>query len=75
LTHEAQKAREINKADPIATAIGTLVKAGELAGAATLIWRAGKVVETTCVGWRDVEAGLAIERDTLFRIRLPLRRH
>ena len=54
--------------DPIATAIGAIVDAGALAGAATLVWRDGKVVQTACVGWRDVEARLPIERDTLFRI-------
>jgi len=52
----------------IATAIGAYVDAGTLAGAATLFWREGKVVQTTCVGWRDMENKLPIERDTLFRI-------
>ena len=54
--------------DPIATAIGTIVDAGALAGAGTLVWREGRVVQTAGVGWRDVEARLPIERDTLFRI-------
>ncbi|HET9866206.1 MAG TPA: serine hydrolase domain-containing protein, partial [Nitrospira sp.] len=58
----------MNAEDPIATAIGSFVNAGALAGAATLIWRDGKLVQTTCVGWRDVDARLPIERDTLFRI-------
>jgi CubicO group peptidase (beta-lactamase class C family) len=52
----------------IATAIGAYVDAGTLAGAATLFWREGKVVQTTCVGWRDMENKLPIERDTLSRI-------
>ena len=52
----------------IAAAIGKVVDAGQLAGAATLVWRDGRSIETACVGWRDVEAGLPIERDTLFRI-------
>lgn len=51
--------------DPIAAAIGSIVKAGALAGAATLVWRGGKIVQTATVGWRDIEAGLPIERDTL----------
>jgi CubicO group peptidase (beta-lactamase class C family) len=51
----------------IAAAIGKTVEAGHLAGAATLIWRDG-AIETTCVGWRDIEAKLPIERDTIFRI-------
>ncbi len=54
--------------NPIATAIGALVAAGELAGAATVVWQAGEVVQVDTVGWRDVEARLPIERDTLFRI-------
>src|SRR5262245_53856015 len=53
--------------DPIATAIGAYVDAGELAGAAALAWRNGKAHMTT-VGWRNVEARLPIERDTIFRI-------
>jgi CubicO group peptidase (beta-lactamase class C family) len=58
----------MNIEDSIATAIGGIVNAGELAGAATLVWRDNKVVQTAGVGWRDVEARLPIERDTLFRI-------
>jgi CubicO group peptidase (beta-lactamase class C family) len=54
--------------DPIVSAIEAIVDAGELAGAATLVWRDGKVVQTGAIGWRDMEAGLLIERDTLFRI-------
>ena len=54
--------------DPLATAILETVEAGALAGAATLVWRDGKVVQSACLGWRDVEAKLMIERDTLFRI-------
>jgi CubicO group peptidase (beta-lactamase class C family) len=53
--------------DEVATAIGVYVNAGELAGAAALVWRDGKAHIAT-VGWRDVEAGLPIERDTVFRI-------
>src|SRR5574339_907475 len=58
----------MNREDPIVTAIESMVDTGALAGAATLIWRDGKVVEIATVGWRDVEARLPIERDTLFRI-------
>ena len=54
--------------DPIATAIESMVDAGALAGAATLIWRDGEVVQIGTVGWRDVEGRLPMERDTLFRI-------
>ena len=55
-------------ADRIATIIQSSVDAGELAGAATMIWRGGRVIHTTALGWRNIEAGLPIERDTLFRI-------
>lgn len=58
---------EVKSEDPIATAIESIVDAGSLAGAAALIWRDGKVQIVT-VGWRDMEARLPIERDTLFRI-------
>ena len=54
--------------DPIRAALEAVVAAGQLAGAATLIWRAGQVAHSTCVGWRDVQARLPVERDTLFRI-------
>jgi CubicO group peptidase (beta-lactamase class C family) len=59
---------EMNGEDPISTAIGAVVNAGALPGAATLIWRNGKVIQTACVGWRDMKDRLPIERDTLFRI-------
>src|SRR5262245_38815270 len=58
----------MNEEDPISTAVGTIVNAGALAGAATLVWRDGKVIQAAGVGWQDVEAELPIERDTLFRI-------
>ena len=45
-----------------------MVDAGQLAGAATMVWRDGAVVDAACVGWRDMEARLPIERDTIFRI-------
>jgi len=54
--------------DPIATAMAAIVEAGVLAGAATLVWRDGQVVQTAAVGWRDIEARLPMERSTLFRI-------
>jgi CubicO group peptidase (beta-lactamase class C family) len=44
------------------------VDAGDLAGAATLAWRGGRVVQHACVGLRDLDADLPIERDTIFRI-------
>ena len=43
------------------------VEAGWLAGAAGAVWVHGKT-ETVCAGWRDMEASLPVERDTIFRI-------
>ena len=54
--------------ESIADALRALVDAGELAGAATLIWQEGTEAESTCVGWRDREKQQPIARDTLFRI-------
>src|SRR5919107_6020369 len=54
--------------DAVEDMLTRTVNAGELSGAATLVWRGGRVVQTAAVGWRDIEAGLPIERDTLFRI-------
>lgn len=54
--------------DAIATMLDRMVGAGQFAGAATLIWRAGRIVQSAAIGWRDRAAGLPIERDTLFRI-------
>ena len=49
-------------------ALQKVVDGGGLAGAATLVWRNDRVVHTAAAGWRDVEAQLRMERDTLFRI-------
>src|SRR5215218_3516898 len=52
----------------IAEAIRPGVEAGELAGAAALVWRNGAIVEAATVGRRDLVSGLPVERDTIFRI-------
>lgn len=54
--------------DPIPAAIAAYVQAGELAGAATLVWRDGQVVHAAAQGWRDREAGEPLARDAIFRI-------
>ena len=54
--------------ESIEAAIRPSVDAGALAGAATLVWRRGRVTHTTCVGRRDLASGLPVERDTIFRI-------
>ena len=47
---------------PVRAALQKAVDAREFAGAATLAWRNGNV-QTTCVGWRDREGDLPVERD------------
>src|SRR5579871_3436556 len=54
--------------DAVKAMLDPFVREGQLAGAATLIWRGERVVQSAAVGWRDMAAGLPIERDTLFRI-------
>ena len=44
------------------------VEAGEVAGAATLVWRRGQVVQSAAVGRRKLDLGLPVQRDTIFRI-------
>ncbi len=56
------------QADPITAAINPFIQAGSLAGAATLVWQDGKVLQAGGVGWRNIELKLPVERDTLFRI-------
>ena len=54
--------------DFIAASLGQFVEAGTLAGAATLVWQDGSVLQAAGVGWRDLERKLPMTRDTLFRI-------
>src|SRR5262245_184706 len=54
--------------NPLEDALLPTVEAGELAGAGTLVWRNGAVRQIATVGRRDLQSGLPVERDTLFRI-------
>ena len=54
--------------DFIVALLSEFVEAGTLAGAATLVWQDGNVIQAAGVGWRDLEHKLPVERDTLFRI-------
>ena len=54
--------------DAVSDVIAGLADSGELAGAVTLVWRDGRVVQTCAVGRRDIESDLPMTRDTLFRI-------
>src|SRR5574337_796382 len=49
-------------------AIREACDAGLLAGAVTLVWRHGRVLQVNEIGYRDVDAGLPMRRDTVFRI-------
>lgn len=44
------------------------IDAGLLAGAVTLVWRSGEVLQVNELGYRDVHAQLPMQRDTIFRI-------
>jgi CubicO group peptidase (beta-lactamase class C family) len=52
----------------IAPTLQAVADAGDLSGFVTLIWRKGEVAQVVTIGHRDVEAGLPMTRDTLFRI-------
>jgi len=52
----------------IAEMLAEPVAAGEMAGAVTLVWRDGQVLDTAAVGWADIEAKVPLARDSLFRI-------
>ncbi|QUR67218.1 serine hydrolase domain-containing protein [Mycobacterium spongiae] len=42
--------------------------AGLLSGAVTMVWQRGELLQVNEIGYRDVDAGLPMQRDTLFRI-------
>ncbi len=54
--------------NPIEGALLPAVEAGELAGAAALVWRNGAVRHVATVGRRDLVSGAPVERNTIFRI-------
>jgi CubicO group peptidase (beta-lactamase class C family) len=54
--------------NPIEDALLPAVDAGEIAGAAALVWRNGTVDQVATVGRRDLASGRPVERDTIFRI-------
>jgi CubicO group peptidase (beta-lactamase class C family) len=52
----------------LTASLSQFIDAGTLAGAATLVWQDGKVIQAGGVGWRDIDRKLPVARDTLFRI-------
>jgi len=56
------------KLQTIPSMLQTAVDMGELPGVATVVWRNGRVVQLNAVGRRDIERGLPMTPDTIFRI-------
>jgi CubicO group peptidase (beta-lactamase class C family) len=54
--------------DAVKAMLDPFVRDDQIAGAVTLSWRDGRVVQSAAAGWRDMAAGLPLERDTLFRV-------
>jgi CubicO group peptidase (beta-lactamase class C family) len=52
----------------IPPALQAVIDAGDLSGFVTLTWRKGEELQFNALGHRDIEAGLPMTRDTLFRI-------
>ncbi len=45
-----------------------VIAAGDLAGAVTLVWRRGEIVQLLCRGERDIGRHLPMERNTIFHL-------
>lgn len=58
----------MNDLDSIKEMLEAAVASGQMAGAATIAWRDGKLMQAACAGWRDIEAKLPVQSDTIFRI-------
>jgi CubicO group peptidase (beta-lactamase class C family) len=56
------------KLDGNQASIREAIDAGLLAGAVTMVWQAGEVLQVNELGHRDVDARLPMQRDTIFRI-------
>ena len=54
--------------NPIEDALLREIEAGQLAGAAALVWRNGSVRQIATVGRRELVSGAPVERNTIFRI-------
>lgn len=52
----------------VVDAIQPFIDQGHLAGAATLVWRRGRIVHAASAGVRDLDDARPVRRDTLFRI-------
>jgi CubicO group peptidase (beta-lactamase class C family) len=56
------------KLDGNQASIREAIDAGLVAGAVTMVWQSGDVLQVNELGHRDVDAGLPMRRDTIFRI-------
>ncbi|KZS56684.1 serine hydrolase domain-containing protein [Mycobacterium ostraviense] len=56
------------KLDGNQASIRQVCDGGLLSGAVTVVWQGGEVLQVNEIGYRDVDAGLPMQRDTLFRI-------
>ncbi|KZS70282.1 hypothetical protein A4G26_07200 [Mycobacterium kansasii] len=56
------------KLDGNQASVRQVCDAGLLSGAVTVVWQRGEVLQVNEIGYRDVDAGLPMRRDTLFRI-------
>jgi CubicO group peptidase (beta-lactamase class C family) len=52
----------------IGPALQAFVDCGELAGIVTLTSQGGEIVQSDAIGWSDIETGIPMRPDTLFRI-------
>src|SRR5689334_21079619 len=52
----------------IAPKVKEYIDADKLAGAVTLVYRHGKIVDVQAIGWQDREKKIAMKRDTIFRL-------
>lgn len=50
------------------SSIDQAIEAGLLAGAVTCVWHRGELLQLNALGHRDVESGLPMQTDTIFRI-------
>ncbi len=69
-TDTAANVNRVNRSALSANAapVREVCDAGLLAGALTMVWQRGEVIQVNEIGYRDVDAGLPMQRDTLFRI-------
>lgn len=65
--HAVSRVLRVNLGDN-RTSVVQAVDSGVLAGAVTLAWQRGNVLQVNEIGYRDVEAGLPMQRDTIFRV-------